>query len=103
VRPAHKSAEPLERNSSGYCRQAQKTSDKLKFASGFHHSRIAENYDKLQFVGHLLSSTLSILWRLRHRMDKVGAIFQRHNPIMTLKNIKRRTAPLNLQLTAHFI
>jgi hypothetical protein len=61
VRPAHKSAEPLERNSSGYSRQARKTSDKLKFASGFHHSRIAENYDKLQFVGRLPSSTLSAL------------------------------------------
>jgi hypothetical protein len=32
-------------------------------------------------------------------MDKVSAIFRCHNPIMTLKNIKRRTAPLNLQLT----
>jgi hypothetical protein len=61
MKPVHKSAEPLERNSSGYCRQAQKMSDKLKFVAGFHHSHTAENYDKLQFVGHLLSSTLSIL------------------------------------------
>src|SRR6266498_3922600 len=31
-------------------------------------------------------------------MDKVSAIFRCHNSIMTLKNIKRRTAPLNQQL-----
>jgi hypothetical protein len=61
VKPAHKSAGPLERNNSGYCWQAQKTSDKLKFVAGFHHSHTAENYDRLQFVEHLLSSTLSIL------------------------------------------
>jgi hypothetical protein len=60
MNPVHKSAGPLELNSSGYCRQAQKMSDKLKFVVGFHHSHTAENYDKLQFVGHLLSSTLSI-------------------------------------------
>jgi len=29
-------------------------------------------------------------------MDKVSAIFRCHYPIMTLKNIKRRTLPLNL-------
>jgi hypothetical protein len=54
---------------------------------------------------HALNSTLAFLWRrrkrLRHKRPKSSAIFRRRNLIMTLKNIKRRTLPFNLQLTAH--
>jgi len=37
----------------------------------------------------------------QRKMDKVSAIFRCHYPIMTLKNIKRRTLPFNLQLSIY--
>jgi len=44
-------------------------------------------------AGILGEDEIVVLYSLLHNMDKVSAIFRCHSPMMTLKNIKRRTLP----------